>query len=99
MYDLIKYGNNYAKKDKGVYGSTTSDNITDSESIIFVARITRRTHADGNRKDVEIAVPLKYLSNFWRTFEISLINCEINLILTWSANCIIIDSTVLEHSK
>ena len=34
-------------------------------------------------------VPLKYLSSFWRTFEMPLINCEINLILTWSANCVI----------
>ena len=30
-------------------------------------------------------VPLKYLSNFWRTFEMLLINCELNLIVTWSA--------------
>ena len=35
-------------------------------------------------------VPLKYLSNFWRTLEMPLINCEVNLILTWSTNCIII---------
>ena len=34
-------------------------------------------------------VPLKYLSNFYRTLEMPLINCEINLILTWSANCVI----------
>ena len=34
-------------------------------------------------------VPLKYLSNFWRTLEMSLINCEINLILTCSENCVI----------
>ena len=34
-------------------------------------------------------VPLKYFSNFWRTLEIPLINCEINLILTWSTNCVI----------
>ena len=33
---------------------------------------------------------LKYLSNFWRTLEIPLINCEVNLILTWSANCVIV---------
>ena len=31
-------------------------------------------------------VTLKYLSNFWRTLEISLVNCEININLTWSAN-------------
>ena len=37
-------------------------------------------------------VPLKYLSNFWRTLEIPLINCEIELILDWSANCAIIST-------
>ena len=40
-------------------------------------------------KDAEIMVPLKCFSNFWRTFEALLINCEINLMLTWSANCVI----------
>ena len=35
-------------------------------------------------------VPLKYLSNFWRTIEMPLIICEVNLILTWSANCVIV---------
>ena len=38
-------------------------------------------------------VPLKYLSNFWRTLEMPLINCEVNLILTWSATCAITNST------
>ena len=37
-------------------------------------------------------VPLKYLSNFWRTLEIPLINCEVNLILTWSSTCVITNS-------
>ena len=32
-------------------------------------------------------MPLKYLSNFWRTLEIPLINCDLNLILTWSDKC------------
>ena len=50
-------------------------------------RIPGKAFAAGKAKDVEIAVSLKYLSNFWRTLEISLINCEINLILTWSADC------------
>ena len=35
------------------------------------------------KKEVEIAVPLKYLSNFWRTLDMPLINCEVSLILTW----------------
>ena len=37
-------------------------------------------------------VLLKYLSNFWRTLEIPLINCEVNLILTWSSTCVITNS-------
>ena len=51
-------------------------------------RITGKTPAVGNTKDVEIAVLLKCLSNFWKTVEMPLINYEINLILTWSANCV-----------
>ena len=38
-------------------------------------------------------MPLKYLSNLWRTLEIPLINCEVNLILTWSSTCVITNST------
>ena len=41
------------------------------------------------KDDLEIVVPLKYLSNFWRTLDLSLINCEISLNLTWSRNCVI----------
>ena len=40
--------------------------------------------------------PLKYLSNFWRTFEMPLINCEVNLILTWPSTCVITYSTGAE---
>ena len=39
------------------------------------------------KKEVEIAVPLKYLSSFWRTLDVPLINCEVPLILTWSREC------------
>ena len=42
-----------------------------------------------NRNGVEIAVPLKYLSNFWRSLEILLINCKAKLSLTWDENCIL----------
>ena len=48
-------------------------------------KITGKTPAARNEKDVEIMVPLKYLSNFWRSLEMPLINCEVNLILTWSS--------------
>ena len=39
-------------------------------------------------------VPLKYLSNFWTTLEMPLINCEIELILTWSRNSVIISTNI-----
>ena len=42
-----------------------------------------------NTEEVEIIVSLKHLSNFWRILDMHLINCEINLILTWSKNCVI----------
>ena len=47
------------------------------------------TAADnGVFKDVKTAVPLKYLSNFWRSLEMALINCKINLELNWSKDCV-----------
>ena len=39
-------------------------------------------------------VPLKYLSSFWRTLEMSLIKCEIHLDLNWSKKCVIVDTAV-----
>ena len=39
---------------------------------------------DNGTKDVKIIVPLKYLGNFWRAPQMTLISCEINLIITWS---------------
>ena len=44
-------------------------------------------------KNYEIVVPLKYLSSFWRSLDIPLINCEGSLILTWSKNCVLTDIT------
>ena len=55
--------------------------------------MTGKNPTAGNRKTVKIAVPLKYLSNVYcRTLEMSLINCEINLILTWPLTCVITNS-------
>ena len=57
-----------------------NDNLEDSESCKSKLKITGKTPAAGNEKDVEIMVPLKYLSNFWRTLKMPLINFEVNLI-------------------
>ena len=59
--------------------------------------MTGQTGDDGT-KNIEIMVPLKYLSNFWRTLDMLLINCEINLILTWSINCVIASTNVANQN-
>ena len=104
MYNLIEYRDNYVKttgslwqycKDIPARNANANDVITEftegnlTDSFNFKLKITGKT-GNGGTKDVEIMVPLKYLSNFWRTLEMPLINCEVNLILTWSSSCVII---------
>ena len=101
MYNLTEYSDNYAKTTGSLWqyckdipardyndeiAAFDVNNLTDS--FKFKAKITGEIGNDGT-KDVEIIVPLKYLSNFWRTLEMPLINCEVNLILTWSSTCVI----------
>ena len=106
MYNLIEYSDNYAKtagnlrqycKDIPARNANNNnivifaeDNITDS--FKFKAKITGKTGDDG-KKDVEI-MALNYLSNFCRTLEMPLINCEVNLILTWTSRCVLIATAV-----
>ena len=104
MYNLIEYSDNYAKTTGSLLKycedipardnnnqivNFAVNNLTDSFN--FKVKFTGQTGNNG-RKDVEIMVPLKYLSNFWRTLEMPLINCEVNLILTWSSTCVITNS-------
>ena len=46
------------------------------------------------KNETEVVIPLKHLSNFWRSLNIPLINCELELILTWSKSCVLADMTV-----
>ena len=95
MYNLIEYSDNYAKTTGSLwqyFKDEPEDNIEDSESFKSKIKIAGKAPDDDNEKDVEIMVPLKYLSNFWRNLEMPLINCEVNLILTWSSTCVITDS-------
>ena len=75
-------------------------NVINSKTFKYKTSITGSTYnvAAGTRrynrnkegtKEVEVAVPLKYLNNFWRTLDIPLINSEVSLTLSWSANCVI----------
>ena len=92
MYNLIEYSDNYSKTSRSLwqyYKDEPDDNLVDSKSFKPRVEITGSTPADGNTKNAEIIVPLKYLSNFWRTLEMPLISCEVNLILKWSKHCFI----------
>ena len=104
MYNLIEFSNNYSKtagslwqyyKDiPAVNNDNAAVNITDNnltDSFNFKVKMTGQTGDDGT-KNVEIMVPLSCFSVFWRSLELPLINCVINLILTWSADCIIVSS-------
>ena len=95
MYSLIECSDNYAKTTGSLwqyFRDEPNDDIEDSESFKSKIKITGKTPNNNNAKDVEIMVPLKCLSNFWRTLEMPLINCEVNLILTWSSTCVITNS-------
>ena len=106
MYNSTEYSNNYTKttgslwqyckdipsrNDNNEINAFTGGNTTDSFN--FKVKFTGQTDDDGT-KDVEIMVPLKYLSNFWRTLEMPLINCEVHFILTWSSTCVIIATNI-----
>ena len=102
MYNLIEYSDIYSKKSGGLWQYCKyepNDNLANSESFKSKVKITGKTPNNGNTKDVEIIVPLKYLSNFWRTLEMSLINCEISLFLTWSSSCAITNLQAKEDLK
>ena len=64
------------------YKDEAGEDMENSKSFSSKVKITGKTLVDGNKKDVEIIESLKY-------FEMSLINCEVNLILTWSKDCVI----------
>ena len=99
MYNLIECSDNHSKTSGSLWQYSRdepNDDLADSESFKSKIKITGKTPAAGNEKDVEIMVPLKYLSNFWKTLEMLLINCEVNLILTWPSTCVITNSTGAE---
>ena len=77
---------------------------SNSESFKYKTSITGNTYNVGageagydankvGKNETEVVIPLKHLSNFWRSLNIPLINCEVELILTWSKNCVLADMT------
>ena len=85
MYNLIEYTENYSDTWGSLWGFkrdeiTNNANVTNDDnapSFKYKSSLITNTETDGIKKGVKIAVPLKYLSNFWRSLEIPLINCKV----------------------
>ena len=98
MYNLLEYSKNY-RKTTGLLWNYCRDEpsdllSSDSESFKYKTSITGNTYNVGvgeacydaikvGKNETEVVIPLKHLRNFWRTLNIPLINCEVELILTW----------------
>ena len=110
MYNLLEYSKNYIKTAGSLWNyyrdkpssSIDDDNIIhsilNSESFDYRANFMEDgvTHNNLLKNDVKVVVPVKHLSNFWRSLNIPIINSEVELILTWIKNCVLIDKWTRE---
>ena len=106
MYNLLEYSKNYEKasgflfnyyRDESSETAIGADNNAINVSIRNSKSFDHKTEIIGSldagedeKEDVTIAIPLKYLGNFWRSLDIPLINCEITLILSWYKECVLV---------
>ena len=105
IYNLLEYSKNYEKtsgffnyyRDEpseitiGAGSNAINISIRNSKSFDYKTNIIGNLDIGENEKDdVEIAIPLKCLGNFWRSLDIPLINCEITLILSWYKECVLV---------
>ena len=104
MYNLIEYCDNYSDTSGSLWGfkrnevvdnadMTNDDNTPSFKYKVHKAGLTN-TKADGTKNGVKIAVPLKCLSNFWRSFKMPLINCKVELSLKWTENCVLTTAAI-----
>ena len=109
MYILLEYSKNYRKTTRSLWNycrdepsSSIDNNIThsilNSESFDYNTNFMENgvTHNNLTKNDVKVVVPPKHLSNFWKSLNIPLINCEVELILTWFKNCVLIEKLTRE---
>ena len=93
MYNLLEYSKNYSKtsgrfwnyyRDEPNSGANNNINysIKESKSFDYKTCFAGKLEGRNTEKEVEIVAPLKHVSNFWKTLDMPLLNCEKNLILT-----------------
>ena len=107
MYNLIEYSDNYSdtsgslwdfKRDEIVNNADVT-NDDNAPSFKYKANLIGNTENNGTKNEVKIAVPLKYLSNFWRSLEMSLINCKAELSLRRIESCVLISAAMVADIK
>ena len=103
MYILIEYNDNYSDTSGSLWqfkrDEVPADNadltIANSQSLKYKAALVEKTKDavnntnDSVKKNTKIFFSLKFLSNFWRSLEMPIINCKIHLILKWIEDCIL----------
>ena len=96
MYNLIEYSDNYSDTSGSLWQFKRDEIEGDVDLTVDAQHIPNNSSSFKykssfitNRNGVKIVVPLKYLSNFWRSLEMSLINCKVELSLTWNPNCVL----------
>ena len=91
MYNLIEYSDNYSDtsgslwnfKNDEIINNADVTNDNNSLSFTYKASIIGNIENNGIKNGVKIGLPLKHLSNFWRSLKMPLINCKIELSLNW----------------
>ena len=83
--------NNNANENNAACNKINSNKRTTSKSFEYKTKLIKKTPNNNNILDAEVVVPLKCLSKFWRSVDLSLIKCEIELDLSWSKECTIFE--------
>ena len=95
MNNLLEYSDNYQDSTGSLYQfkrddppSNNADVANNTKSLVYQSKLISGTN-DNNVDNVKIVAPLKYVSNFFRSLEMPLVNCKIDLELTWHKDCMI----------
>ena len=94
MCNLIEYSDNYSDFSESLCGFKRDDvvnnaDVTNDGMLLHKANLIAGTEVDGTKTGVKITVPPKYLSNFWTSLKMPLINCKVDLSLKWIENCVL----------
>ena len=95
MYNLLEYFDNYQNSTGSLYQfkrdeppHDNADVANNTSSLVYISKLMNGT-GDNNVNNVKLVLPLKYVGSFFRSLEMPLVNCKIDLELTWHKDCMI----------